>query len=451
MRSPRISFCLLLLLVACASQPAVPTPVAEQPTVPATAVPATPTGDVPTVVPTTALSEATTESVTEVPEPAQTTPPDATEAPAVTSAPIAIGSVDPITFTLPANLKISDATVFASYPVIKTNIQPQSSAPAIAADLGNVAVPFILSPEQRQMLGQQGFTIAPGETREFFELYERARYNYEPVFVTSDSLLHVYHLLFDRTLRVAEQEHFIPMLAAMDWALLDTSLKQLDAVQGTPWQDAARRNAAYFAVAVKLLNPEWQVPEGLRDLADPDLKSIDEHAGISASAIFPAYPYGEDWSQYVPRGHYTRSEALMRYFRAMMWHGRITLRQDDEIETQQSALMTLAWQQTTVEDKPAEGVWHAIYDPTVFFVGRSDDLTPTEYSAALQAAYGEIGDPRALVDATRFARFQELIGELRPPEILGMVIDDTAPVDDTPRACASWASASCPTRLSSAN
>lgn len=430
MRPPRISLLLLLLLVACAGQPAVPTPVAERPTAPATT-----TGVAPTVVPTTAPAEATTMPVEATIEaatagPAQTAPAE-TEAPAVTSAPIAIGAVEPITFTLPADLRLSDSTVFASYPVIKTTIQPQNTAPAIAGDLSNVAVPFILSPAQREMLGRQGFTIAPGETREFFELYERARYNYEPVFVTSDSLLHVYHLIFDRTLRVAEQEHFIPMLAAMDWALLDTSLKQLAALEGTPWQDAARRNAAYFAVAVKLLNPEWQVPEGLRDLADPDLQSIDAHAGLGPSAIFPAYPSGEDWSQYVPRGHYTRSEALMRYFRAMMWHGRMTLRQGDDVETQQAALMTLAWQQTMVEDKPATGVWHAIYDPTVFFVGRADDLTPTEYSGSLVEAYGEITAPQALVDDARFARFQQLIAELRPPEILGMVIEDDRPVEET--------------------
>jgi hypothetical protein len=42
------------------------------------------------------------------------------------------------------------------------------------------------------------------------------------------------------------------MLAALDWALLTTSLDQLAALEGTPWQEAARRNAAYFAVAVKL-------------------------------------------------------------------------------------------------------------------------------------------------------------------------------------------------------
>ena len=31
--------------------------------------------------------------------------------------------------------------------------------------------------------------------------------------------------------------------------------------------------------------------------------------------------YIEDYSQYKPRGHYTRSETLEKYFKAMMWYG----------------------------------------------------------------------------------------------------------------------------------
>ncbi|GAI43997.1 unnamed protein product [marine sediment metagenome] len=35
-------------------------------------------------------------------------------------------------------------------------------------------------------------------------------------------------------------------------------------------------------------------------------------------------PYAyEDYSQYVPRGHYTRNEKFKKYFKTMMWYGRI--------------------------------------------------------------------------------------------------------------------------------
>jgi hypothetical protein len=443
---------LLLLLAACSTTPEPPVadrPTAQIETVVVETTVADVTASAPTTVPTEAVTAApsvATTAPTDAPA-AETaasdetlsvptaTPPEAAAEPTATegAAPpaVAIGEVQPITYTVPITFQPSDSSVFASFKINQPQIDARSDVAPIAADLGNVAVPFILSDEQRQMLGTQGFVISPGETKEFYELYERARYNYEPVFVTSDSLLHVYHLLFDRTLRVAEQQHFLPMLAALDWAMLNTSLEQLGALQGTPLETAALRNAAYFAVAVKLLDPGWEIPEGLRALTDPDLQAIDAHAGFSPSAIFPAYPYGEDWSQYVPRGHYTRSEELKRYFRAMMWHGRMTLRQANITETQQAALMTQAWQNTQVDDRDATAVWRGIYDPTVFFVGRSDDLMFTEYGGAFEDAFGATADPRALLDPSRWGTFEAAVKKLRPPMILGMVIDRDADVELT--------------------
>jgi hypothetical protein len=335
---------------------------------------------------------------------------------------------------LPASFKPAAAPGFARFRPAAAPVTANVQAEPIAPDLSNVALTVILSPEQRARIAANGFVVSPTDTKEFFEIYERARYDNVPVFVSSDSLLHTYHLLFDKVLRHAETDSFIPMLTRLDMELLKTSVAQYAALAGTPWADAARRNAAYFAVAVKLLNPDWTVPAGLADLADPDLASIAAHAGTGPSAIFPGYSIpplrGEDWSQYVPRGHYTTSEELKRYFLAMMWHGRMTFRVVNATESQQAALLTLAYQQTTVDILPAAAVWAGIYEPTVFFVGRSDDLMPTEYADALKSAYGAVSDPKALVDDTKFAAFQQAASTLRAPQIMGMVapkdkIDET--------------------------
>ncbi len=332
-----------------------------------------------------------------------------------------IGTIAGLATTLPTGFTPGSSSVFAAFtpPVVQTTADVR--APEIAPDLSNVELTGILAPEQQARLAELGFVISPGATREFYELYERARYANVPVFVSSDSLLHVYHLLFDKTLRKAEVNAFIPMLSALDLALLRTSAAQYEALQGTPWAEAARRNAAYFAVAVKLLNPEWELPDGLRDLAEPDLAGITAHGAPGPSAIFPAYPRGEDWSQYVPRGHYTKSPELERYFRAMMWHGRMTFRVEDATETQQAALLTLAYQQTLVDAQPAAAVWAGIYEPTVFFVGRSDDLTPEEYATALEQAYGPVDAPRDLLDDAAFSAFQQVVVKLRAPQIMGML------------------------------
>jgi len=56
------------------------------------------------------------------------------------------------------------------------------------------------------------------------------------------------------------------------------------------------------------------------DDVEAELKLIDAHSGFTESPIFI---YKEDYSQYVPRGHYTRSEKLKNYFRVFMWYGRM--------------------------------------------------------------------------------------------------------------------------------
>jgi hypothetical protein len=70
-------------------------------------------------------------------------------------------------------------------------------------DLAKVAglEPYQLTASQQKLLTANGFVARPGDANEFFVLYERARYADRPVFVTTDSLLHVYHLMFDKVLR----------------------------------------------------------------------------------------------------------------------------------------------------------------------------------------------------------------------------------------------------------
>ncbi len=58
----------------------------------------------------------------------------------------------------------------------------------------------------------------------------------------------------------------------------------------------------------------------------------------------------EDYRQYNPRGHYTRSEDLKMYFKAMMWYGRLTFRLNDDFETRRALLLTQALRTATVSD-----------------------------------------------------------------------------------------------------
>jgi hypothetical protein len=317
---------------------------------------------------------------------------------------------------------------FAAFPPAKVDAKPAAKSASIAADLANVHVTVLMSPEQRAAMANNGFVVSPGGIKEFYELYERVRYDYVPVFVTTDSLLHVYHLMFDKLLRRIEGSELAPRLERLDRELLDRSLEQAEQVKGGPLEDAALRNAAYFAVALKLLNSTFALPDKLRSLAEKDLKSIGEHKSIGPSTVFPGLIEGEDWTQYVPRGHYTKSEALKSYFVAMMWHGRMTFRVSDPTELRQAALLLIALETRPEGKEAALDLWSSIYAPTVFFAGESDDLTPFECRDALAAAAGGKRSAKG-IDESVLERFKKEMMNLRPPQVLSLVITKEDEVD----------------------
>jgi hypothetical protein len=360
-------------------------------------------------------------------------PPEVTQGAATPETESTVGPPPVETATLPPTppIPLSAGPVFAVFHEPQVEVGSVSEHEAIAADLSNVRVPFVLSQPQLQRLGQDGFVVSPGMEKEFFTLYEKARYNNEPIFVTSDSLLHIYHLLFDKVLRTAEVEHFIPLLRQLNQALLAQADAQYQSLIGTSWEQDTLRTVAFIGVASKLLDPGVQAPAYAANLVDAELALVNAAAGIAPSPLFPGLEFGEDYSQYIPRGHYTKSEELKAYFRSMMWYGRMTFRlkgknpEDGRAETRSAILLVYALRNAQVNGAPALKAWEDLYSPTVFFVGRSDDLTVVQYGDVMDAVYGPSPALNALPDEAKLDEFIALAEQLPPPKILGIVIQDT--------------------------
>lgn len=287
-----------------------------------------------------------------------------------------------------------------------------------------------LSDDQLALLEQNGFVVAspvPGRYREFYQIYESGRYHGMPVFITTDSVYHVYHLIFDKMLRDLERDYFIADLQALTTALLAETGEQYAALRGTALEDQALRNVAFFGVADRLLGLSDPIPPEAQALVEVELALINDAGGPSISPLWDRPDLDgdkkliEDYSQYIPRGHYTRSEDLKMYFRAMMWYGRLTYRLMDDFETQRALLVTQAIRSASAPDgTPALTLWQNIYDPTVFIVGKADDLGIYEYGALSDQIFGASPDLTTFADETLFAQFKQASESLPPPQINSM-------------------------------
>lgn len=297
---------------------------------------------------------------------------------------------------------------------------PDTAPYTVEPDLSNVTNldQFYLSDGKKALLAQNTFYVDDSGENEFFEIYEYNRYAMIPNFVTVDSLMHTYHLYFSYLLRNTERNYLVNSLTALSAAMLDTSITQYEQLQGSEWEEAARRNVAFFTVGSCLLDETTAIQDYVADTVKYELDSIDSADSTAISSITGDF---EDYTQYIPRGYYEGDQTLEQYFKAMMWYGRIHFRQESKSLDQSALLITLALS----SDAEAYRSWKAIYAVTSFFAGASDDLGVGEYAQALREAYGENVSLEDLPgNDTAFDTFHTLTGCLPAPAVNSIPIED---------------------------
>jgi hypothetical protein len=315
--------------------------------------------------------------------------------------------------------------VFASYQESPVSVQPAVKPYAVAADLGNVTNlgDFTLSDQEKQLIAKNDFVIEPAQFNQFFQAYESYRYDQVPTFVSSDSVLHVYHLIFDKILRTTESNYLIKDLTQLNSTLYDYLSKQYTTLKGSNLDEAAKRALAFVAVARKLNAPStaFNIPTEIQAMVDQELQLIAAAQGKAPSPVMGG-DYAEDYGQYTPRGHYTRTPELQQYFKSMIWYGRMDFRLKNDSETQSALLLAQAISSASANGRKASDLWDLIYEPTTFFVGNADDLTYIDYMNLAKAVWGPsaLTDSKVFGDAAKLAVFKKATDALPPPKINSM-------------------------------
>ena len=331
-----------------------------------------------------------------------------------------------------------------------------------------------LTEAQKIVLKNNGVVIVAGDQDRFENAYNKLNNSklYEidgerkydesgvPIIVTADSVMHLFHIEFNELLKNIEINKLTPMLNEFLDKAINEAENQYNSLEDENLKELSRRNMAYLAVATKLLDPSFSIPKNVKKDVEHEIERIEAHKGFFKNELFSKdcpdvcdsrlYPpdldyvcnqevkgdveyqgeiwrfqdlykevclkscYCEDYSQYVPRGHYTSSEELKQYFKSMMWLGRMTFKAVGENWTKQAVLLTDAVKSADVMD-----LWNKIYTVTGFFAGASDDLTFYEYDAAIFNLFTYEFDKNKELKEQIAENMQSEIRKIRGPKILG--------------------------------
>jgi len=275
--------------------------------------------------------------------------------------------------------------------------------------------------EQKELIAKNGFVVLESSEEQLFYIYERNEYLKMPSFITTDSVLQVYHLFFGYSLRILEYEKLIDPLKQLSSNMMEKSKVLYEAVEDEKLKELLIKNIAYFATAQKALELEndIQIPEEAEKMAEAEYQLIKKAEGFKKSPIFD---FKLDYSQYIPRGHYTRNEEFEKYFKAMMWYGQAPFpvykeKKELDLDSITQALLITYCAFSDVNGVDNIELWEKIYDPTVFYVGVADDVNLYHFKDLMLEVYGDEPDIEKFLDQEYIDKLYVAVEKLPSPRI----------------------------------
>lgn len=328
----------------------------------------------------------------------------------------------------PAQINMSFKPEFnkAGKAYTPVEVTPCVSDYTISPDLSNVVnlnqFPN-LTAEQIKKLAGNGFVVTPGKQEQLFYIYEDNTYKKIPNFVTTDSVLQVYHIFYDYALRSAEGMTLLPNAVALNKNMLAQLQKEYAAISDPAVKAEAQKALGYFGVAQLAFGEGLpsDFPAEVKALVDSEMALFNAADGRHPS---PLLGYEIDYSLLTPRGHYTRSEELTKYFKGMSWYGVVPfpLYKNDGVtitRDTQSAIRSIIIAAALCRLPESDGgaLWENIYSTTSFFVGTSDDLTPYQLAGIIGKVYGSNPDLNGITDPAKLDLFYKEAEALPKPQI----------------------------------
>ena len=248
------------------------------------------------------------------------------------------------------------------------------SQPRLCPNLDNIANPMQMTEMPKPLadaLARNGFAIVPGTKEQLFHIYENNDYHQFPNFITTDLYLQTYHMYFDYMLRKMEEEKMLGVMTTFTKQLYTEMMAKAKTAKGN-MREAAQRSATYFAIANALFTGKQslRVPAKYATMAKEEFAHVKAAKNDFSNFLdYKTVRFGYDI--YRPRGHYTRSKALERYFMGMMWLQNAPFGSDKPGQLRAALLIANAIGSSAKHTKS----YRTIDEPITYLLGNSDNLS----------------------------------------------------------------------------
>lgn len=226
-----------------------------------------------------------------------------------------------------------------------------------------------------------GMAIKPAQHEQLWFAYDENSYSYTPSFVTSDLFLQVFHMYFSYLIRDLEEDNFIPTLKKLSKGMHTANTSRIPFADTEEEKNAREFNQFYYGLAYDLLTgTRLSIPENYKEEYDATLTKIKEAEGQGSDFLQAKY---FDYSLFKPRGHYTRTEDLKKYFRAMMWLQTAPLKANNTLAFNGAIVSALDLDSKTKDGKTLYELYEIIYEPIIFIVGQPNKLSVLDIRSIL--------------------------------------------------------------------
>ncbi|MDR1640400.1 MAG: DUF3160 domain-containing protein [Clostridiales bacterium] len=272
----------------------------------------------------------------------------------------------------------------------------QSSTIEIAEDLSNIENISSfgnLTEAQKEKIKENGFVASPSYKKQLFYIYEENEYKAVPSFITSDSILQLWHVYSDYLIRTTEERRLYPELLEMSKKLCYQAKELYLSPPATGSQEVQKALMAYALVGYRILEPDLEavelakdgLPADVIDLAEAETDRIYQAEGKAYSQIAEREL---DYSLFEPEGHYIKSDELEKYSRGSLWYSSVFFFLEDgdgyvDLAGSRKA-MTLA---LMLAASKSVDLWEGVYSISSFFFGKDEGLSCIDVCNTLAETY----------------------------------------------------------------